>query len=80
MSHGWVKSVVEIMLLLHLITAFPIITNPPAQFFEQLLGIPSSEQNIIPGSFLECFTELMVSGYCPVIPEHWWPSGRRTED
>merc|ERR1712241_1409757 len=37
MSPGWIKVIVEIMLLLHLIAAFPILTNPPAQFFEQLL-------------------------------------------
>merc|ERR1719347_247661 len=41
MSSGWEKITVEIMLLLHLITAYPIITNPPAQFFEQMLNIPS---------------------------------------
>ena len=41
MSPGWQRVVVEIMLLLHLITAYPIITNPPAQFFEQLFKIPS---------------------------------------
>jgi len=41
MSDGWQRITVEIMLLLHLITAFPIITNPPAQFFEQILNIPS---------------------------------------
>ena len=39
MSAGWVKVLVEVMLLLHLIAAFPIITNPPAQFFEGMLGI-----------------------------------------
>ena len=42
MSDGWQRMLVEIMLLLHLITAYPIITNPPAQFFEQMLNIPSS--------------------------------------
>jgi len=42
MPQGWLKMIVEVMLLLHLITAFPIITNPPAQFFEQILRIPSS--------------------------------------
>jgi len=42
MTPGWTKVVVEVMLLLHLITAFPIITNPPAQFFEELLRIPSN--------------------------------------
>jgi len=41
MSDGWQRMVVEVMLLLHLVTAFPIITNPPAQFFEQILNIPS---------------------------------------
>merc|ERR1712109_25578 len=41
MSSGWQRIVVEGMLLLHLVTAYPIITNPPAQFFEQLLNIPS---------------------------------------
>jgi len=41
MSSGWQRITVEIMLLLHLITAYPIITNPPAQFFEQMLNIPS---------------------------------------
>eukprot|EP00090_Calanus_glacialis_P011434 TRINITY_DN19839_c0_g1_i1.p1 TRINITY_DN19839_c0_g1~~TRINITY_DN19839_c0_g1_i1.p1 ORF type:complete len:480 (-),score=75.15 TRINITY_DN19839_c0_g1_i1:74-1303(-) len=41
MSDGWQRITVEIMLLLHLITAFPIILNPPAQFCEKLLNIPS---------------------------------------
>jgi len=41
MENGWPRILVEVMLLLHLISAFPIITNPPAQFFEQLLGIPA---------------------------------------
>ena len=43
MSSGWQRVVVEIMLLLHLISAFPIITNPPAQFFEGFLGIPAGQ-------------------------------------
>ena len=43
MLPGWMKMLVEIMLLLHLITAFPIITNPPAQFFEEMLNVPTSE-------------------------------------
>ena len=43
MADGWEKITVEVMLLLHLITAYPIITNPPAQFFEEVLNIPSSE-------------------------------------
>ena len=44
MLPGWMKMLVEIMLLLHLITAFPIITNPPAQFFEEMLNVPTSEK------------------------------------
>merc|ERR1719289_847466 len=42
MLPGWMKMLVEIMLLLHLITAFPIITNPPAQFFEEMLNVPTN--------------------------------------
>merc|ERR1711862_39262 len=42
MSDGWQRITVEIMLLLHLISAFPIITNPPAQFFEEMLNVPSN--------------------------------------
>ena len=41
LADGPVKVIVEIMIMLHLITAFPIITNPPAQYFEQVLKIPS---------------------------------------
>ena len=44
MPGGWMKMLVEIMLLLHLITAFPIITNPPAQFFEEMLNVPTSKK------------------------------------
>ena len=43
-SPGPVRLVVEIMLLLHLVSAFPIITNPPAQFFEYMLNIPTGEE------------------------------------
>jgi len=39
---GPVKVTVEILFLLHLITAFPILMNPPNQFFEGLLKIPAS--------------------------------------
>ena len=45
MSDGWQRITVEIMLLLHLVTAFPIILNPPAQFCEKLLNIPSGMKN-----------------------------------
>ena len=44
-STGYVRLVVEIMLLLHLITAFPILTNPPAQFCEFALNIPEGNKN-----------------------------------
>jgi len=39
---GPVKVTVEILFLLHLITSFPILLNPPNQFFEGLLKIPPS--------------------------------------
>ena len=42
LSSGWIKTTVEIMLLLHLVAAFPIILNPPAQYFEHILEIPST--------------------------------------
>ena len=41
LSRGHVRTTVEIMLLLHLVTAFPIILNPPNQYFEHVLNIPS---------------------------------------
>lgn len=40
-SDGWIRITVEVMLLLHLVSAFPIILNPPAQFFEHIMNIPS---------------------------------------
>ena len=43
LSVGPVRLVVEIMLLLHLVAAFPILTNPPSQFFEYTLNIPAGE-------------------------------------
>lgn len=46
-SDGPVRLIVEIMLLLHLVAAFPIITNPPAQFFEYMLGIPTGMNKLI---------------------------------
>jgi len=39
---GPVKIAVEVLFLLHLITAFPILMNPPSQFFEGLLKIPAT--------------------------------------
>ena len=39
-TNGPLKVTTEIMLLLHLVAAFPILLNPPAQYFENLLKIP----------------------------------------
>ena len=44
LPHGPIRIIIEVMLLLHLVSAFPIITNPPAQYFEQLFKIPSGER------------------------------------
>ena len=40
---GPVKVAVEILFLIHLITSFPILLNPPSQFFEELFKIPPSK-------------------------------------
>jgi len=37
---GPIKVAVEILFLIHLITAFPILINPPCQLFENILNIP----------------------------------------
>ena len=39
---GTIKLVTEILLLIHLISAYPMFLNPPNQFFENILGIPLS--------------------------------------
>jgi len=39
LCNGPAKVCIEILFLLHLISAFPIIINPPCQFFESLLNI-----------------------------------------
>ena len=44
---GWVRITVEIMLLLHLVSAFPILLNPPAQYFEGLMNIPIGKIDLI---------------------------------
>ena len=41
LSPGPVRIIIEVMLLMHLISAFPILINPPCQYFEQLFSIPS---------------------------------------
>jgi len=39
---GPVKVAVEILFLIHVVSAFPIILNPPCQMFESMLNIPTS--------------------------------------
>ena len=38
-SHGGLRITAEVCFLIHLVTAFPIIFNPPTQYFEQLFNI-----------------------------------------
>lgn len=38
------KIMIEVLFLIHLLSALPIILNPPFQFFEEVLKIPSSKQ------------------------------------
>ena len=38
-----IKLVVEILLLIHLISAYPMFLNPPNQFLEKMIGLPPSE-------------------------------------
>jgi len=42
LCEGGVKTAVEILLLVHLISAYPMFMNPPNQFIEERLGIPAS--------------------------------------
>lgn len=42
-SHGGLRITAEVCFLIHLVSAFPIIFNPPTQYFEQLLNIPSGK-------------------------------------
>jgi len=53
---GPVKVAVEILFLVHLISAFPILLNPPSQFFEGLLKIPSNF-----GPFRVLFRTLVIA-------------------
>ena len=46
-SSGPLKVTVEIMLLLHLVAAFPILLNPPAQYFENLMEIPLGKLELV---------------------------------
>ena len=40
---GPMKLIVEVLLLVHLISAYPMFLNPPNQFFEKIMGIPPSK-------------------------------------
>ena len=42
-SKGGLRITAEICFLVHLITAYPIVFNPAAQYFEQVFNIPSSK-------------------------------------
>ena len=42
-SHGSLRITAEVCFLVHLISAFPIVFNPPSQYFEELMNIPSSK-------------------------------------
>ena len=46
MSDGITKKVAEGVMMAHLITAVPIVVNPPSQYFEELMDIPKCEKNI----------------------------------
>lgn len=47
MSNGGLKTAAECVILLHLITALPIVINPPSQYFEELLNIPKGTRNTL---------------------------------
>ena len=57
LSPGPIRIVIEIMLLLHLISAFPILINPPCLYFEQLFKIPSGK-SIIDTEYVHYFLVL----------------------
>lgn len=40
MSNGYTKKAAEGVMMLHLISAVPIVINPPNQYFEALMEIP----------------------------------------
>jgi len=42
-SPGGAVTAAQILIALHLITAFVILTNPAAQYFEHLLHVPHSK-------------------------------------
>jgi len=40
MSNGYMKKIAEGVMMVHLISAVPIVVNPPNQYFEELMEIP----------------------------------------
>ena len=47
MSNGYMKKVAEGVMMVHLISAVPIVVNPPNQYFEELMKIPKCKTNKI---------------------------------
>ncbi len=45
-SRYLIQVAVQILVLLHLVSALPILINAPNQFFENLLGVPPSKEKI----------------------------------
>ena len=45
MSDGIMKKIAEGLMMVHLISAVPIVVNPPNQYFEELMGIPKCTKN-----------------------------------
>lgn len=43
LTKGPARIAAEIVLLFHLISAMPIVINPPSQYFEEIMGIPKSK-------------------------------------
>ena len=61
----------EFLFLIHLITAFPILMNPPSQMFEGMLNIPLSEIKI---SYIHTFKIIMEkrSNFQYFLPAFGW--------
>ena len=58
-SNGPLKITTDIMLLLHLVAAFPIILNPPAQYFENIMKIPMGKYCI--SKFTFCYSQFKTN-------------------
>ena len=46
MSDGIMKKVAEGVMMTHLITAVPIVINPPSQYFEEIMDIPKCRWHV----------------------------------